>query len=250
MKGIIVPVFQDVIDFKSGRICWVEALARIQTDATGKGHVPLIKLAESYGFVHHIDCTMAGAVIGLLDRIEGAVSINVSVATIERNGSYIVDLLRAIPGGASRIIVEITETVVISDHLSVVRFVRDVKRLGCKIAVDDFGDGFFTADIVRSIAPEIIKLSMALVNKVVEQRQPGLLDDIRIVADSIGADLLAEGLDSQMKIDLMRKLGCRFGQGYAIGMPTPFQPDLALSKAWPGTAMGFDAEVYPYRLTK
>ncbi len=221
MKSVVYPVFQAVIDLTTKRFCWVEALVRLAGDTSEKGHIPLIRIAERYQFIHHLDSAMTEIAFDLLHVVGMPIAVNVSAVTIERNPVSILGILRFNREVAKNIIIEITETAQIHDYQAVMRFVCEARMLGTKIAIDDFGSGFFTLDSVGMITPDIIKLSGGLISQVHATKNYALLDDIRAIATATDADLLAEGIDSWGKYELAKHIGCRYAQGYTIAKPIP-----------------------------
>lgn len=219
MKQVFFPVFQDVVDVKTRKVCWVEALARISGDTSGKGHVPFIRMAERYGFVHLLDRAILHNVLDVHVSIGMPVAVNVSVLTIERHPSAILELLQKAPAAANDLILEITETAQVKELVLVQDFLLAARRLGCKVAVDDFGTGFFTTELVAALAPDIIKLSKTLVDKVCQTDNLELVSGIAAVSHELGAHLLAEGLDSLEKFEVVERMGCRYAQGFALGRP-------------------------------
>lgn len=232
MKMVVTPVFQPILDLKSKQFRWLEALARINGDFTQRGHIQLLSLGEECGFIHHIDRAVAEWVLDSRESAGLPISINVSVVTIERNPESILGILRSNPGGAHDLILEITETARISSLSAVHEFCHQVWRLGGRIAVDDFGTGHFTADLVGRIQPDFIKLAQALVSTVVSNRDMGLLKDISVVASAIGAEMIAEGIDTPEKLTMLDSMGCRYAQGFLIAKPMTI-PELWSHRYYP-----------------
>lgn len=223
MKEVIYPVFQPVLDLRTSRFGWLEALARIQGDDSQRGHIELIQLAEEKGFIHEVDLAMVGELIRQYDPEELPISVNLSVLTVEQHTDTLLSMLESNPGPASSLILEITETIPIRDVHTVEAFCVIAKALGCQIAVDDYGDGYFTADLVMRLAPNIIKLSRTLVNRVVETRDFSLLLDIYGASSVTGARIVAEGIDTLEKLQLLSSMGCHYAQGYLIARPDRIQ---------------------------
>lgn len=226
MKMVVTPVFQPILDLKTKQIGWLEALARINGDFTQRGHIQLLSLGEECGFIHHIDEAVTERVLELRENAGVPIAINVSVMTIERKPATIIDMLRKHPGAARDLILEITETVQIIDMRAILEFCMSIRKLGVRIAVDDFGTGFFTPELVHEIRPDYIKLAQELVSTVVSTRDLSLLLDITAVASDIGAEMVAEGIDSPKKMEMLGVMGCRYAQGFQISRPLP------ISKVW------------------
>lgn len=223
MKEVIYPVFQPVLDLRTSRFGWLEALARIEGDDTQRGHIQLIQRAEKEGFIHEIDLAMVDDLIRQYDPAELPISVNVSVMTIEQHTDMLLSMLEDNPGPASSLILEVTETLPIQDVEAVEEFCSIAKALGCQIAVDDYGAGYFTADLVMRLAPNIIKLSQSLVNRVAETRDFSMLLEIYGVGSVTRARIVAEGIDTFEKLQLLSSMGCHYAQGYLIARPDRIQ---------------------------
>jgi EAL domain-containing protein (putative c-di-GMP-specific phosphodiesterase class I) len=215
----IVPVYQPVLDLSSSRFAWFYALARFDGDDTQRAHIPFLQIAEDVGVIHEVDFAVLRRVIRLFHPAELPISVNLSVLTIDQHTNELIDILDVDSGAASALILEITETVPIRDIETIREFCEMARLLGCKIAVDDYGAGYFTAELVKRIAPDVIKLSQSLVNKVVATDDLSLLLEINGVASAIGAEVVAEGIDTLEKLKLLGSLGSRYAQGYLIARP-------------------------------
>lgn len=226
MRDLVSPVFQPILDLKSKQFGWLEALVRINDDSTKQGHIQLLMLGEACGFIHHID---RAVLLNVLDSQPAAglpISVNLSAVTIERQESGILEALGRHPDIARHVILEITETVQIRNVSIVHSFCDNARQLGCRIAIDDFGTGFFTPELVLDLHPDLIKLSQSLVNEITRTRDLSYLDDIRWVAATVRADMVAEGIDSVDKLNMLGAIGCRYAQGFMIAKP------MSLSELW------------------
>lgn len=223
MKEVIYPVFQPVLDLRTSKFGWLEALARIEGDDTQRGHIDLIQRAEKEGFIHEIDLAMVDELNRQYDPAELPISVNLSVLTIEQHTDSLLSMLEDNPGLASSLILEITETLPIRDVQTVEDFCLIAKALGCQIAVDDYGAGYFTAELVMRLAPNIIKLSQSLVNRVSETQDFSLLLEIYGVSSFTKARIVAEGIDTLDKLQLLSSMGCQYAQGYLIARPGRIQ---------------------------
>ena len=134
----------------------------------------------------------------------------------------IVEVLAAAPAAASRIVFEITETAAAIHLDATVAFAAEIERLGCRLALDDFGTGFGSFTYLRTLPLSYIKIDVSFVRGMVDS-----VDDRRVVESIIGIakqfDLatIAEGIENQVTLDLLRELGADYGQGFHLGRPAP-----------------------------
>lgn len=222
MKSIIEPVYQPICDTHSANeIAYLEALARVRGDITRNGHVQLLRLSEQIGFVQQIDLAMLDQVLDVLAQTTLPIAVNLSVHTIDRVVAQIVDRFERHDSLLSRLVIEITETVRITKLQNVQNFIGMARHFGCRIAVDDYGDGHFTLPIVSEIRPDFIKLSPAILGQLYNSGDSDALQPILDVAAECNAELIAEHVDSLPKAVALRRLPIRYVQGFSFGLPGP-----------------------------
>lgn len=216
MKKAIIPVYQPIVDAKTGIVSHYEALART-INSTGE-HGRLIELGELVGFIDLVDIAMLEHVVEALQKNPGVtVALNVSGVTIERSCNDILSAIFKNVEFMRRVVFEITETSDISDLRMLNRFLMSVRLLDARVALDDYGTGFCNMDMVRHVKPEYVKLDGEVVRYC---DSTGDADAIREIVDLVhgyGGEVIAEHIDSQRKADTMRSLGVRYLQGYHMG---------------------------------
>jgi EAL domain-containing protein (putative c-di-GMP-specific phosphodiesterase class I) len=152
------------------------------------------------------------------------VAVNVSAKTISdsRQLDRIEAALSASGAPAENLVFEITETAV-SDNLDAAHlFAVRMRKLGCAIALDDFGVGHGSFTYLRHLPVDFLKIDMQFVRDLLsdeEDRQVVLA--ITGVAKQFGIETIAEGVEDQATLDELRRLGIDYGQGYWIGRPAP-----------------------------
>jgi diguanylate cyclase len=125
---------------------------------------------------------------------------------------------------ASSLVIEITETSIISDFERSKAVVRDLRDLGLSVSIDDFGAGFTSLAYLSSLAIDELKIDRALITRLASgNRQP----DVELVRATIALGhalqlrVVVEGIEDKATLDLVSELGCDFGRGYLIGKPQP-----------------------------
>jgi len=122
----------------------------------------------------------------------------------------------------SALVVEITERIVASDELNVSSIVADLRSLGVRTAIDDFGTGESSLGRVREVPAEIMKIDKSFVNRSeVDAKAMTVAKTIARLAVELDMRVLAEGIENSLQLQAMEAIGCEFGQGYALGHPTP-----------------------------
>jgi EAL domain-containing protein (putative c-di-GMP-specific phosphodiesterase class I) len=221
MNSMLVPFLQPIQDLENNQISHYEALARMRMNVDDNGHWPLLKLAERYKFIGHLDMAMLGKVLDLLGRNEDIViAVNISVVTIETMLHEYLMLLDVASHVLDRLIVEITETSPIMDVSRVSYFVRELRSKGCRVALDDFGNrsGWITHALVETLQPEFLKLDRDVLTGALNGGKKFLNQAVSL-AENVGSRVIAEYVDSTEKVRVVRSAGIKYAQGMIFGMP-------------------------------
>jgi diguanylate cyclase (GGDEF)-like protein len=215
----VTPVFQPIVDVQSGAIVGHEALSRF-TDVT-----PLQAFASARrnGTTAELETAAIKAALGA-HTIPGWLSLNVSLSTLL--GPLIGTVL---PEDLTGIVFEITEYERHEDNPGADRQLSALRARGARIAIDDFGVGFSNLRRLLWLEPEIIKLDISVVRGV--HNRPGHLAMIRalgVYADSCGAQLCAEGVETTAEWRALSGAGVALAQGYLFGRPGPAEATSAV----------------------
>ncbi len=213
----IEPVFQPVINMRTGGVVAYEALARFpETDtatlfsdasATGRG-LDLELLAA--------DAALAAARNRPHDVM---VALNLSAEALVR--PEFLDLL--LGHGHERIAVEITEHAPVIDYPALLVVRETLRNAGIMVSVDDAGSGYASLRHVLQLRPDIIKMDAALISGVhVDPAKQALVVAMLSFARSTGATLVAEGVEVAAERDVLVRDGVIYGQGWLYGRPGPF----------------------------
>ncbi len=122
-----------------------------------------------------------------------------------------------------RLVIEVLESVASeSSEDAVTRTLHALSRTGCRIDLDDFGTGFTSFINIRRFDVDRIKIDRSLVNEIdKDEAQLTMFSALLAFGDKLGVDTLAEGVETEGEADVLRSLGCRDMQGYAISRPLP-----------------------------
>ena len=215
-------VFQPILQTTTGALLGVEALARFPSRSAAEPVRPpdqWFAEAAGAGLGTALELTAVRTAIANLHRIPAPLflAVNVSPETVAS-----AELISLVAGPAERIVVELTEHVPIEDYPRVLERLAELRALGVRIAVDDTGSGYAGLSMLVRVAPDIIKLDRELVAGIT--RDPcrrALASALVAFSCDIGATLLAEGIEDAAELDLLRRLGVQWGQGYHLGRPAP-----------------------------
>ena len=141
----------------------------------------------------------------------------VKLTTVVRNA-----LLRArIP--ARRLRIEITESVFLEDSDENVCVLEELRAMGCRIAIDDFGTGYSSLSYLQRYPIDIVKIDRSFVTDASgDAARLAITESIIRLADALNLACVAEGIESTHDHRLLASLGCRYGQGFLLSRPMPF----------------------------
>jgi EAL domain-containing protein (putative c-di-GMP-specific phosphodiesterase class I) len=187
-----------------------------------------VPLAEETGLILPLGrwaleraCRDAAGWTGELGKL--AVSVNLSsvqFAHEDNLAGQVADVLAASGLAAGRLVLEITETVLMRDQPATMAALEAFKALGVRLAIDDFGAGYSSFAYLRRFPVDKLKLDRSFVRDI--ERDP---DGRKIVAamillgQSLRLETVAEGVESQAQLRCLAELGCDQAQGYLIGRP-------------------------------
>jgi EAL domain-containing protein (putative c-di-GMP-specific phosphodiesterase class I) len=240
-------VFQPEQSLASGRIVTVEALARWQrADGTPVPPATFVPLAEEIGLIRPLtQLTLRKALDELVVWRESGVGVPVSV---NLSGALVSDrtlpalvesLLRERGLAGDALILEITETAAIS-RVGVAREVlQELRALGVRIELDDFGSGYASARTLRDIPLDGVKVDRDLVNDLTPTGRNMLATTIEL-GKVLQLYVVAEGIEDESGLDALRSLGADVVQGFHLGRP--MAPD-QIRTALVGDTAGLDRSV-------
>ena len=227
-KGGFMMVYQPQIDLKSGKVCGIEALARIRDDIISPA--VFIPVAERNGLIRQLGRVITELVIKQIARWrdEGMqilpVSINYSSRQIFDTGylNYLSGLLQAYQLPASSIRMELTESFFLSNSTETQTFFRELDHLGVRVHMDDFGTGYSSMSYLSYIPAEAVKLDRSLINTYVRREgENEFIRDIIVLLHDLGKTVIAEGVEQAWQRDILRRCSCDVIQGYYYSKPLP-----------------------------
>jgi diguanylate cyclase (GGDEF)-like protein len=152
------------------------------------------------------------------------VSVNASIRQLERLAfvDEVRDVLLEVDLDPSRLIIEITETAIMSDIETTGSVLLRLKALGVRIAIDDFGTGYSSLSYLRQFPVDGLKIDRSFVAGVTESRASAELVRTLIgLGQALGLDTYAEGIERDEQLARLQEMGCGSGQGYLLARPLP-----------------------------
>lgn len=217
--------YQPVIDIKTLKIVGCEAL--IRWSHPEHGLIPasdFIPVAESCGLIGEIgDWVLKTACIEA-GRWPENVSVAVNISAAQFTGSSLVERVLALSKGLplSRLVLEITESLLMKDHQTAATMLGRLKRQGARFAIDDFGTGFSSLSYLQSFPFDKIKIDRSFVSNLANQkRSTTLRRSIIQLGYNLGMTSVAEGVETKQQLDLLRAEGCLEAQGFFFSRAVP-----------------------------
>lgn len=225
---------QPIIRLDDGQVAGFEALMRLHHPQ--KGILPpadIIRIAEETGSITRIGdriLSKALANLAVLSQLpelaDTYLAVNFSPLQFEPAlPSRLAALLMENGIVARRVVVEITEDVLMLDS-PVVREVLDALRtLGCRIALDDFGTGYSSLSYLNRFPVDIVKIDQSFTRSLADDETPVcrksrmLVEGIRTISHQMGCTVVAEGIETEEQRAILRGMKIEFGQGYLFSRP-------------------------------
>ena len=229
-KGEFEAYFQPVVEITSREVVGFEALLRWQHPQRGLlAADSFIEVCEESGLIVPLGAWMLHEACGQVQKWRSehedhSLYIAVNLASQQLFDADLVADVKAalrdsgLPGNA--LVLEITERVLIVDSPFVLQQLDALKALGVRIAIDDFGTGYSSLAYLRDFPIDILKIDRSFVEALGEDPQAVLLaKSIVGIADALQLDVIAEGAESELQVDLLSDIGCRVIQGFYFGEP-------------------------------
>ncbi|MDZ7921376.1 putative bifunctional diguanylate cyclase/phosphodiesterase [Rhodoferax sp.] len=227
--GELVLHYQPQVDAKTGRLVAVEALVRWQHPTRGlllPGQ--FIGLAEESGKIAEMGVwTLREACRQLADWKARGIQVGnmaVNVSALEFRDHRLLDSLQAALDASgiapSELEIEITESVLMAETETSQRIIERLRQLGVGIAIDDFGTGYSSLAYLKRLRPNQLKIDRSFVNDAdVDSDSRAIVRGVVGLADALGLNVVAEGVETVEQQAFLRESGCHTLQGYYIARP-------------------------------
>ncbi|MBD8687477.1 EAL domain-containing protein [Rhizobium skierniewicense] len=219
--------YQPQMFTKTREICGFEALLRWTHPVRGK--VPpseFIPVAERTGLIHSLGKWAMDVACQEAKTWKGNLKIAINLSPIQFHSTSlvqnVVDALDKSGLDASRLELEITESVLLNKSDDTIETLEKLKNVGIKIAMDDFGTGYSSLGNLRGVPFDKIKIDQAFLRDVATDTDAlAIVEFVVGMAKSLRMTTIAEGIETEEQFECMTRLGCDQMQGYLIGRPAP-----------------------------
>jgi len=222
--------YQPIVSASNGAVHHYEALVRMEDD-DGRLLLPVdfIDVAETSGLICQIDFRVVQLACQELARWrrqkrDVTLGLNLSAQTLDAPGfvAFVTEQLERYQLNPGQLSFEITERSAVANMEAAQRMMRSVQALGCTFALDDFGVGFSSWLYLKQLPLNYIKLDGSLVRQMVSQKEDqAFVKAINEMSHALGLRTVAECVEDEATLELLRAIGVDLVQGYFIGKPAP-----------------------------
>lgn len=208
-----------------------EALARMKDDdGSFISPADFIPVAEKTGLVDRIDMRVFELSMEFLEKVtretgtEVMMSVNVSVKHLMKN-TFIEDIkniLKAHNIAPERVEIEITESIMIDSAEKALQRINEIKAMGMKVAIDDFGTGYSSLSYLNNFPSDLLKIDKAFIDQMnMSESSKQYVAMIISIGHILHLKVISEGVESPDQVEVLKKIGCDYIQGFVWGKPMP-----------------------------
>jgi EAL domain-containing protein (putative c-di-GMP-specific phosphodiesterase class I) len=220
--------FQPIVDLADWRIHHFEVLVRLRGEESAPSPYQFIRFAEEVGMVRDFDLAMCRRVLEwLAGAVDGGRAYNLAMNLSGRSLSSVefvaelVKLLRAHAWSKDYLMFELTESANITDLGRTDKIIQSLRRLGHKVCLDDFGAGEAAFHYLRFLEVDMVKIDGSYVRDALTNRKDRMfLKSIAGLCHDLKITTIAEMIEREQSVALVRRCGITFGQGYLFGRPS------------------------------
>ncbi|KRB32696.1 MULTISPECIES: putative bifunctional diguanylate cyclase/phosphodiesterase [Mesorhizobium] len=217
--------FQPIMNIASGEIVGAEALMRWHSPARGTvAPDEFIPAAEETGLIVPLgEWALRTACTAAASWPPGLrIAVNVSAVQLRSSGfaRSVISALAFSGVPAAQLELEITETVLMDESKAVLKTLRQLRELGIRIALDDFGTGYSSLGYLRRFPVDKIKIDRSFIGDMANHDTAAIVRTVIGLGTELGIVVTAEGVETEMQLDMLRENGCVEAQGYLIGVPS------------------------------
>lgn len=225
VPGELYAVYQPVVRLDDLKVVAHEGLMRLRGPSCSP--VELLDLARAQGRLGELESLAARVVAQGYDYASPDVHlmVNLSCKAILQHSVRPDDILHSLASSGAdlgRFVIELTERDITEDAGRLAEAVGYLRAAGIRVALDDFGNGHSNFEMWHEVCPELVKIDRYLIDGIAHSAgKLSIVKALLAVAEATGADLIAEGIECEADLVVVRDLGIRYGQGYLLGRPLP-----------------------------
>lgn len=233
LESNFTQYYQPQFDIQSGKLRGFEALIRWNDEELGNiSPAVFIPLAEETGLIIPIGRWVLYTAMTTLKtwqakyNFRGIISVNVSPIQLLSDNFVpeLVDMIETFKVDPSLLEIEITEGVMINNMGDAIEKLRQIKDMGLRVSLDDFGTGFSSLSYLQMLPLNTLKIDKAFINDITSADgvQATITRSIIDMVEKMGLETIAEGVENNEQLQILHKFNCNFVQGFLRGKPMPY----------------------------
>ena len=229
LKGGQFKMFLQPLVGKNGEVLGAEALARwCRPDGTVVMPGDFIDTLENAGLIQKLDMYIWELAVKQLSlwRAAGKTKLTISVNMSARDflSIDVYDVLTKLAEqyqvDCSQLRLEITETALLVEPEKSDAIVSRLREKGFLVEIDDFGKGYSSLSLLKDIKADVLKIDMSFLREIRDrERSRIILKSVISMADSLGMDVISEGVETEQQLRMLSEMGCKHFQGYFFSRP-------------------------------
>jgi EAL domain-containing protein (putative c-di-GMP-specific phosphodiesterase class I) len=232
---VLSMVFQPIVDLVTDEVAAVEALARFDVSPY---RPPDVWFHEAHEHSLGVELELLAVTLALaqLPMLPDGVALTINAGPELVMCPQFVNAFLDVP--AQRVVLELTEHTLVDDYPALIAALYELRRKGTRLSIDDTGSGYSSLAHILKLAPDFIKLDRDLVSGIdVDPVRRALAASLITFAADTGAEIIAEGVETEDELEVLRRLGVRYAQGYNLGQPSALDA-LANPRRQPPVTLG------------
>jgi diguanylate cyclase (GGDEF)-like protein len=222
--------YQPIVSLDTGKINCLEALVRWQHDSLGT--IPpdkFIPICEETGQIIALgQWVMSEACSELVTwqksfAGDSPLTISVNLSRIQIYHPELIpqidNLLKSLNLSGRDLKLEITESTLMENTSAVTKVLEQLKEREIKLCLDDFGTGYSSLNYLRYLPVDTVKIDRSFIGPEINNTNYDIVKAIINLAHSLGLDVIAEGIETEAQLKILKSLGCEYGQGYLFARP-------------------------------
>ena len=223
---------QPKVSIETGKIVGAEALVRwIREDGTVIPPLHFVDIFEGNGFITKVDfCVLSKVLAYLKEALEsGEEVVPISVNFSRKHNEYeefvpsVFRNLKKYGVPAELLEVEITESVFMSNLETLNQNIEKLHKGGITVSIDDFGSGYSSLNVLSSVTADVIKLDKEFLLYIDKQQSYDFVKHLIGLMKHMGGKVIAEGVEVEMQLNMLKEAGCDMAQGYYFAEPMPIE---------------------------
>jgi len=245
-SGQIHAYFQPQLCLRSGHLAGVEALARwVRPDGTIVPPADFVPLSEEMGIsdvlFEAVLTNVCGAVASWRADSVWDIPVSVNISAHQLRNDKLVELIKSIlqenDVEEKMINLELTETVLLEDLTIARPMLKDLSKYGVGIHIDDFGTGYCSLSYLAELPVQTLKIDQSFVERLTEsETNARVVQAVIALGKAMGLEVIAEGVETEQQMEMVRTFGCDLAQGFLIAKPLPDEE----FRRWCASVTGLD----------